>query len=35
VVELGMAVETSGEYRGTYSGVAFDFRQHAMLTGAP
>jgi hypothetical protein len=35
VVELGMAVETTGEYRGTYNGVAFDFRQHALLTGAP
>jgi RND superfamily putative drug exporter len=35
VVELGMAVETQGEYRGSYNGVPFDLRQHAVLTGTP
>jgi hypothetical protein len=30
-----MAVETQGEYRGSYNGVPFDLRQRAVLTGTP
>jgi hypothetical protein len=35
VVELGMAVDTQGEYRGSYNGVPFDIRQRAGLLGTP
>lgn len=35
IVELGMSADTNSEYRGTYNGVAFDFRQRALLTATP
>jgi hypothetical protein len=35
VAELGMSADTTSQYSGTYSGFAFDLRQHAVLTGTP